>query len=85
MRRSAGTLKDDDALGLVGPDDAGEGIRLEHAVDVSGEAHLHGVGFFVGEGLHADDGFAFALHLDAPIDALLAAGGDADLACWPSR
>ena len=77
MRRSAGTLKATLAGVLVGPDDAGEGLHLEHAVDVAGETHLHGVGLLVGDRLHADDGFALADDLDAPIDALLAAGGDA--------
>jgi hypothetical protein len=43
-------------------------------VDVHRELHLHGVGLLVGEGLHADDGLAFATHLHAPVDAGLAAG-----------
>ena len=78
IRRSAGTLTVTSAEFLVGPNDAGEGVGLEHAVDVGGETHLHGVGFFVGDGLHADDGLALVGDLDAPIDALLAAGRHRD-------
>ncbi len=48
-------------------------------MDVDGELLLDGVGLFVGERLHADDGFAFADDFDAPIDALLFAGRDFNL------
>ena len=37
-----------------------------------------GVGFFIGEREHADDGLAFVHGFDAPIDAPLAAGGNID-------
>ena len=50
----------------------GPGFHLQHAVDVAGELLLHGVRFFVGEGLHADDGLALVEHFDPPIDAGLA-------------
>ena len=79
MIRYAAFLGDgegDAACVLVGPDDAAERVHLEHAVDVDGESHFHGVGFFVGEGFHADDGFAFLDDRDAPVDALLAAAFD---------
>ena len=59
---------------FVGAEGAGEGLGFEHAVDVDGEGHLHGVRLFVGEGLHADDGLAFAGDFDAPVDPLLAVG-----------
>ena len=63
---------------VLRPDRAGEGVRLEHPVDVAGELLLHRVRFFVGQGLHADDRLALVEHLDAPIDAGLAVGLDLD-------
>lgn len=64
-----------DAAGVVvGAEGPGEGLGFEHAVDVDREGHLHGVRLFVGEGLHADDGLAFAGDFDAPVDSLLAVG-----------
>ena len=79
MRRSAGHVEGDRADVLVRANDAGERLHLEHAVDVAREAHLHGVGVAVGDGLHADHRLAFVDDLDAPVHALLAAGLDADL------
>ena len=63
---------------IVVAERAGEASGFEHAVDVDGEFHLHGVGFFVGERQHADDGFAFVDGFHAPIDALFAAGRNFD-------
>ena len=57
-RALGGDAKDDLGLVLVGPDRAGEGLHLEHAMDVGRERHLGGVRFLVGQRLHADDGLA---------------------------
>ena len=69
----------DRAGGFRRPQRAGERIHLQLAVHIDREFLLDGVGLFVGQGLHADDGLAFASHLHAPIDACLAAGGHLDL------
>ena len=47
-------------------------------MDVGREAHLRGVGFFVGQRLHADDGLALVGDLHPPVDPVLRAGGDLD-------
>ena len=54
----------------------GERFHFEHAVDIDGETHFHGIGIFIGQGLHANDGRALVLHLDAPVDPFFAAGRD---------
>src|SRR5262249_40802052 len=69
----------DVGLILVGPDYAGERFHPVHAVDIGGEAHLHGIRLVVGESLDADDRLALGGDLDTPIDALVGAGLDADL------
>ena len=69
--------RDERAL-LLRPDDSGEALGLEHAVDVHEELHLHRVGFLVGERLHADDGLAGLGGLDAPVHALLGGRLDGD-------
>ena len=68
--------EDDLGLVLIGPDRAGEGFRLEHAVDVGREGHLGGVGFLVGQRLHPDDRLAFMGDLHPPVDPVLASGRD---------
>ena len=67
---------DDLPLLLVGPDRSGECLHLEHAMHVCRKTHLCGVGFFIGECLHADDGLAFVDDFHPPVDPLFRAGGD---------
>jgi len=61
---------------IPGANDTAEGVGLAHAVDVDGKAHLHGVGLFVGEGLHPHHRLPFAQDLHPPVDAKLSAGGN---------
>ena len=70
--------EDDLGLLLIGPDRAGEGLHLEHAVHIGREGHLGRVRFFVGQRLHPDDGLAFVGDLHPPVDPVLRAGGDLD-------
>ncbi|OPZ81792.1 MAG: hypothetical protein BWY76_02916 [bacterium ADurb.Bin429] len=64
------------AVGTVGANGAAVAVRLQHAMHVGREDHLHGVRFLVGERLHPHGGVVGGDHADAPVHARFAAGGD---------
>ena len=73
-----GHLKLDPGPGLIGAHNAAFRYLFEHAVHVNRKAHLHGVGFFIGQRQHAHHRLTFLDDANAPVHPLFTVGFNRD-------